>query len=45
MKPTEAIKEILKNILISTALIAIIKEHINPKTAIQPQHFYLRAIE
>jgi transposase-like protein len=45
MKPTEAIKEILKNILISTALIAIIKEHINPKATIQPQHFYLRAKE
>jgi len=41
MKPTEAIKETLENILISTALITIIKEHIGPEATIQNQTWQL----
>jgi len=44
MKPIEAIKEILKNILISTALIAIIKNtSLEATIQNQPQNSYLRA--
>jgi hypothetical protein len=46
MKLIEAIKEIPENILILTALIAIIRDHINFEAAIQnqPQKSCLRAI-
>jgi transposase len=48
MSPEEAIKEILKTVLIFMALLAILRGHPSPETAIpggQPQKSYLRAFQ